>query len=86
MGIFLINRNLVSSDPLGSIYYFGFTCVNISLQRYRKFDLGDGINVIVRCEHDAVTLDTSGEQIFLNIKTLNEWDSKVGCLLSFISK
>jgi len=44
--------------------------------RYRKFDLGDGINVIVRCEHDAVTLDTSGEQIFLNIKTLNEWDSK----------
>ena len=45
--------------------------------RYRKYDLGDGINLIVRCEHDAVTPGPSGENIFLNIKTLNEWDSKV---------
>ena len=74
------------SVPQVSNYYFRLTSVTISLHRYRKFDLGDGINLIVRCEHDAVTLDTSGEQIFLNIKTLNEWDSKVDCSLNFLSQ
>ncbi|XP_070581270.1 eukaryotic translation initiation factor 3 subunit D-like [Ptychodera flava] len=44
--------------------------------RYRKWDLGDGIELIVRCEHDGVIVGSNGETQFLNIKTLNEWDSK----------
>ena len=54
-----------------------FSSILFVSDRYRKFDLGDDINLIVRCEHDAVTQGPSGENIFLNIKTLNEWDSKV---------
>merc|ERR1712168_810902 len=45
--------------------------------RYRKFDLGDGINLVVRCEHDAVLAAPNGENQFLNIKTLNEFDPRV---------
>lgn len=52
--------------------------------RYRKYDLGDDINLIVRCEHDAVTVGPSGETLYMNIKALNEWDPRV-CILSFIS-
>jgi len=52
--------------------------------RYRKFDLGNGIDVIVRCEHDAVIL-TGNEKQFITIKALNEWDSKVS-LPSFTNK
>ncbi|XP_077979592.1 eukaryotic translation initiation factor 3 subunit D-like isoform X2 [Glandiceps talaboti] len=44
--------------------------------RYRKWDLGDGIELIVRCEHDGVMIGSNGETQFVNIKTLNEWDSK----------
>lgn len=49
----------------------------LSSCRYRKWDLGDGNAVIVRCEHDAVMHGPKGEEALLNIKTLNEWDSKV---------
>jgi len=42
--------------------------------RYRKFDLGDGVELICRCEHDAVTVGSNGETQFMNIKGLNEWD------------
>eukprot|EP00795_Rhopilema_esculentum_P008955 gene8955-16589_t len=52
-------------EPVASVAY-----------RYRKFELGDGINLIVRCEHDSVLQGPSGENLFVNIKTLNEWDSK----------
>jgi len=46
--------------------------------RYRKFDLGDGINLVVRCEHDAVIITPKNdEKQFLNIKTLNEFDPRV---------
>merc|ERR1719457_411750 len=45
--------------------------------RYRKFDLGDGINLVVRCEHDAALQTPNGENQFLNIKTLNEFDPRV---------
>jgi len=45
--------------------------------RYRKFDLGEGINLVVRCEHDAVLAAPNGENQFLNIKTLNEFDPRV---------
>ena len=46
--------------------------------RYRKWDLGDGVKLVARCEHDAVTFGPNNEIMFLNIKALNEWDSKVG--------
>lgn len=45
--------------------------------RYRKFDLGDSVEMVVRCEHDAVTIGPNGEHQFMNIKALNEWDSRV---------
>ena len=45
--------------------------------RYRKWNLGDGIELIVRCEHDAVMLGPNGEETYINIKTLNEWDPRV---------
>ena len=45
--------------------------------RYRKYNLGNDINLICRCEHDAVMQGPSGELQFVNIKALNEWDSRV---------
>lgn len=45
--------------------------------RYRKWDLGSGVVLIVRCEHDAVVQSPSGELQYLTIKALNEWDSKL---------
>jgi len=44
--------------------------------RYRKFELGDGINLVIRCEHDAV-IQQGGENLFFNIKALNEFDPRV---------
>ncbi|XP_056641454.1 eukaryotic translation initiation factor 3 subunit D [Diorhabda carinulata] len=45
--------------------------------RYRKWDLGGGIILVSRCEHDAVVQSPNGELQFLTIKALNEWDSKL---------
>jgi len=45
--------------------------------RYRKWDLQNGIVLVSRCEHDAVIQLPSGDNQFLTIKALNEWDSKV---------
>lgn len=45
--------------------------------RYRKWDLGGGITLVARCEHDAVVQSPNGELQFLTIKALNEWDSKL---------
>jgi len=44
--------------------------------RYRKFDLGNGIALVCRCEHDAATYGPNGELQMMNIKALNEWDSR----------
>ncbi|XP_053392619.1 eukaryotic translation initiation factor 3 subunit D-like isoform X1 [Mercenaria mercenaria] len=44
--------------------------------RYKKFSLGNDIELIVRCEHDAVMYGVSGEKQYVNIKTLNEWDPR----------
>uniref|UniRef100_A0A672YMQ5 Eukaryotic translation initiation factor 3 subunit 7 n=1 Tax=Sphaeramia orbicularis TaxID=375764 RepID=A0A672YMQ5_9TELE len=44
--------------------------------RYRHWKLGDDIDLIVRCEHDGVMTGANGEVSFINIKTLNEWDSR----------
>ena len=34
--------------------------------------------LVARCEHDAVMPGPSGEMQFMNVKTLNEWDPRVG--------
>eukprot|EP00064_Thunnus_orientalis_P020586 superscaffoldBa00005738_g20726 len=44
--------------------------------RYRHWKLGEDIDLIVRCEHDGVMTGANGEVSFVNIKTLNEWDSR----------
>lgn len=44
--------------------------------KYRKWDLGDGINLLCRCEHDGVSQGSNNENIFLTIRAFNEWDSK----------
>ncbi|KAK5884536.1 hypothetical protein CesoFtcFv8_018347 [Champsocephalus esox] len=44
--------------------------------RYRHWKLGEDIDLIVRCEHDGVMTGANGEVSFLNVKTLNEWDSR----------
>lgn len=48
-----------------------------SVLRYRHWKLGEDIDLIVRCEHDAVMTGAKGEVSFINVKTLNEWDSRV---------
>ena len=53
-------------EPVASVGY-----------RYRKWDIGNGHILVSRCEHDAVTHGPNGELQFINIKALNEWDSKV---------
>lgn len=45
--------------------------------RYRKWDLGDGIVLVARCEHDGVLKMPNGDVLFLTIKALNEWDPKL---------
>ncbi|KAG1687150.1 Eukaryotic translation initiation factor 3 subunit D [Nymphon striatum] len=44
--------------------------------RYRKWDLDNGIQLVCRCEHDAVMHGPNGEVQYINIKALNEWDSR----------
>lgn len=45
--------------------------------RYRKWKLGDDVTLVVRCEHDAVTLGPNDKPQFITIKAFNEWgDSK----------
>uniref|UniRef100_A0A673WLW1 Eukaryotic translation initiation factor 3, subunit D n=1 Tax=Salmo trutta TaxID=8032 RepID=A0A673WLW1_SALTR len=53
--------------------------------RYRRWKLGEDIDLIVRCEHDGVMTGANGEVSFINVKTLNEWDSRVrgGTTISF---
>ena len=45
--------------------------------RYKKWTLGNDIELVARCEHDAVMAGVNGEMQFMNIKTLNEWDPRV---------
>ncbi|XP_018319021.1 eukaryotic translation initiation factor 3 subunit D [Agrilus planipennis] len=59
----------VSEEEEGEVASVGY--------RYKKWDLGGGIVLIARCEHDAVVQSPNGELQFLTIKALNEWDSKV---------
>ncbi|XP_071106737.1 eukaryotic translation initiation factor 3 subunit D-like [Haliotis cracherodii] len=44
--------------------------------RYRKWDLGNDITLIARCEHDAIMYGPNGELQYINVKSLNEWDAR----------
>lgn len=64
------------SKNLGSIGY-----------RYRRFNLGNDINLICRCQHDAVSENkNSATPQFLTIRALNEYDSKVSGGIDWRSK
>ena len=54
----------------------GLMCSHLCF-RYRHWKLGEDIDLIVRCEHDGVMTGANGEVSFINVKTLNEWDSRV---------
>jgi len=42
--------------------------------RYRRWNLGNDISLVARTEHDA--FQAGAETQYINIKALNEWDSK----------
>jgi len=44
--------------------------------RYRRFDLGNNLVLVCRCELDAVQQGSGSEIQFVNLKALNEWDSR----------
>merc|ERR1712088_1034852 len=44
--------------------------------RYRRWDLGNNLVLVCRCELDAVQQGSDGELQFVNLKALNEWDSR----------
>lgn len=44
--------------------------------RYRKWNLLDGVDLVVRCDIDGVEVGKDGEKKFLTINALNEYDSK----------
>lgn len=44
--------------------------------KYRKWNLGNDIELICRCEVDAACYNPNGELQFMTIKSLNEWDPK----------
>ena len=43
--------------------------------RYRKFGLGEDVDLVVRCELDGV-MNYKGQDQLLSIKALNEFDPK----------
>lgn len=45
--------------------------------RYRSWDLGNNQTIVIRCEQDCVQIGPNGEEQFVNIKALNEWNPKV---------
>lgn len=59
--------------------------------RYRRFDLGNDIRLVCRCEHDAVVenrttgadgssvseTEAAAAPLFVTVRALNEWDSRI---------
>jgi translation initiation factor 3 subunit D len=45
--------------------------------RYRKWQLGEDVNLVVRCEVDAYTKNKDNEDAFLTVKALHEFDPKI---------
>lgn len=68
----------ISEDEVGEVASVAY--------RYRKWDLDGGVVLVARCEHDAVTVGSAGDNQFINIKALNEWDSRVSKLTVFSHK
>jgi len=58
----------IQEDEEGEVASVGY--------KYRKWDLDNGIELIARCELDAVTQGPNGEMQYMNIKALNEWDPR----------
>ena len=59
-------------------YYDGLDILTVNWLNFVQINKkGDGINLVVRCEHDAVLPLPNGEHQHLNIKTLNEFDPRV---------
>ncbi|CAF0891085.1 unnamed protein product [Adineta ricciae] len=54
--------------------------------RYRSWDLGNNLKIVIRCEQDCVQIGPNGEEQFVNIKALNEWNPKVGSGLDWRTK
>jgi translation initiation factor 3 subunit D len=56
---------------------------------YRRFDLGEDMHVVVRCEVDAVlpnALNPDAEPEFLAVRALNEWDPKAAGTVDYRQK
>lgn len=82
--IILINFFITQNVCIFCSLLSQFTCETLVdpflmhfIYRYRKFDLGNGIVLVCRCELDAATYGPNGELQMMNIKSLNEWDSRV---------
>merc|ERR1719410_2924046 len=58
----------VDADEEGEVASVGY--------RYRKWDLGNNLVLVCRCELDAGQQGSDGEVQFVNLKALNEWDSR----------
>jgi len=58
----------VDADEEGEVASVGY--------RYRKYELGNDLVLVCRCEVDAVLPGSGGEPQYMNIKALNEWDSR----------
>jgi len=54
--------------------------------RYRSWDLGNNQVIVIRCEQDCVQIGPNGEDQFVNIKAINEWNSKIGSGLDWRTK
>jgi len=54
--------------------------------RYRSWDLGNNQTIVIRCEQDCVQIGPNGEEQFVNIKALNEWNPKAVGGLDWRSK
>jgi len=65
---FDIDNPFVDADEEGEVASVAY--------RYRKFDLGNDLVLVCRCELDAVQQGSNNETQFVNLKALNEWDSR----------
>ncbi|CAF0787536.1 unnamed protein product [Rotaria sp. Silwood1] len=54
--------------------------------RYRSWDLGNNLKIVIRCEQDCVQIGPNGEEQSVNIKALNEWNPKIGSGLDWRTK
>eukprot|EP01135_Chromosphaera_perkinsii_P006193 Nk52_evm10s442 gene=Nk52_evmTU10s442 len=45
--------------------------------RYRKWSIGDGLNLVARCEVDAATKNPDGSNGYMSVKALYEYDPKI---------